>query len=148
VIRPIVIDASIALKWVIVEDQHQEARRLVSLAPRFTAPDIMLAEVANVLRKKVRRKEVEARQALVAIDGIRQVVPIFEHSDRIAKRMLELAIELDHHAYDCAYLALGERVDGILVTADRLLVDKLRQSALQIDVCPLGDASLMARLLS
>lgn len=146
--RPIVIDASVALKWVIIEDHHQEARRLVSLAPRFMAPDIMLAEVANVLRKKVRRNEIEASQAQVAIDGIRKVVPTFEHSDRIAKRMLELAIELDHHAYDCAYLALGERVEGIFVTADRSLVDKLRHSAVQIDVCLLDDASLAACLLS
>jgi predicted nucleic acid-binding protein len=144
--RPIVIDASVALKWVIDEEHHLAARRLVVLASRFTAPEIMLAEVANVLRKKVRRGELGQLQASVAIDGIRKVIPTIEPAVRSAGRVLELAIALDHHAYDCVYLALAERLGGVLVTADRVLVDKRRHAGLAIDVWPLDEPGLLTRL--
>jgi len=144
--RPIVIDASVALKWVIDEAHHLDARRLVPLASRFTAPEIMLAEVANVLRKKVRRRELEQLQAGVAIHGIRKVIQTIEPTVNSAGRVLELAIELDHHAYDCVYLALAERLGGVLVTADRVLVGKLHRARLAIDVWPIDDPDLLARL--
>jgi predicted nucleic acid-binding protein len=144
--RPIIIDASVALKWVIDEEQHLDARRLVPLASRFTAPEIMLTEVANVLRKKVRRRELGQLQARVAIDGIRKVIPAIEPTLRSAGRVLDLAIALDHHAYDCVYLALAERVDGVLVTADRVLVGKLHRAGVAIEVCQIDDPTLLARL--
>ena len=144
--RPIVIDASVALKWVIEEEYHLEARRLVPLASRFTAPEIMLAEVANVLRKKVRRRELGQLQASVAIDGIRKVIPAIESTACSAARILDLALALDHHAYDCVYLALAERVNGVLVTADRVLLDKLRRVGSAIEGLSIDDPDLLGRL--
>ena len=56
----LVIDASIAIKWVIEEDRTKEALALRRQA--LAAPDLLVAECANILRKKVRRKELWSRR--------------------------------------------------------------------------------------
>jgi hypothetical protein len=53
-VSPLVIDASIAIKWVIEEEGTKEALALRSRA--LSAPDLLIAECANILWKKVRRK--------------------------------------------------------------------------------------------
>ena len=50
----LVIDASIAVKWVVEEDGTAEALVLRQKA-KLTAPDLIIPECANILWKKVRR---------------------------------------------------------------------------------------------
>lgn len=45
----------------------------------------------------------------------------------LARRALDLSIQLGHPAYDCFYMALTEQVGGTLVTADTRLISKLQQ---------------------
>lgn len=144
--RSIIVDASVALKWMIDEEHHLDARGFVPLAERFMAPEIMLAEVANVLRRKVRHGEIGRPQAGAALDGIKRIIPAFAPMAASARRALTLAIELDHHAYDCAYLALTELVGGVLVTADRALIRKLDAAGVAIDVRAIDDPTLPTRL--
>ena len=67
----IIIDASVALKWVIEEDGSASAQALVVQYP-LAAPDLLMIECANVLWAKARRgalaKEL-ARDALTAIQA-------------------------------------------------------------------------------
>ena len=60
----LVIDASVAIKWVIEEDGTKEALALRRQA--LAAPDLLVAECANILRKKVRRKELSEPEAAFA----------------------------------------------------------------------------------
>ena len=53
----LVVDASIAIKWVIQEAETAEALWL--RRHRLAAPDLLVAECANILWKKVRRNELE-----------------------------------------------------------------------------------------
>jgi len=46
--KPLVIDASIAVKWVVGEDGSDEALALLRTA-RLSAPDLLAAECANIL---------------------------------------------------------------------------------------------------
>jgi predicted nucleic acid-binding protein len=50
----VVVDASIALKWVIEEDGSEEAGALL-LEETLAAPDLLMIECANVLWAKARR---------------------------------------------------------------------------------------------
>ncbi len=143
---PIVVDASVALKWVIDEPLHTAARQLIALARHLTAPDIIHAEVANVCRKKVRRGELGRAQAVLALGAIRQIIGVVEPTGAYAERALLLALTLDHHAYDCFYLAQAEALGGVLVTADQVLWRKVRAAPLPIDVRVLDDPALAASL--
>lgn len=119
------IDASIAVKWVIEETGTNEALALRSRA-RLIAPDLLVAECANILWKKTRINELGTDEALFAarlLAGAEmELVPmrlLFAPATR-------LAIALDHPAYDCVYIALAIERDCPFVTADERLLRKLR----------------------
>lgn len=48
--------------------------------------------------------------------------------DTLEVRALELALMLGLPVYDCIYLALAERLDGTLITADKRFLDALGAS--------------------
>ena len=50
-----------------------------------------------------------------------------------------IAIELDHPAYDCVYLALARRRGAPLVTSDQKLVTRLARTRYRNDVLQLVD---------
>ena len=120
-----VIDASVAIKWVIDEDGTQGA--LALRRHPLAAPDLLIAECANILWKKVRRGELAGDEAVLASSllaradiDLMPMRPYLEPATRIA-------IALDHPAYDCIYLAMAEAEGMTFVTADERLLRKVRQ---------------------
>ena len=59
-----VIDASVAIKWIVQEAGTEEAV-LVRRRP-LSAPDLLIAECANILWKKVRQNELTEAEAILA----------------------------------------------------------------------------------
>jgi predicted nucleic acid-binding protein len=113
----LVIDASIAIKWVVDESGSDKA--LALRRERILAPDLLIAECANVLWKKVRRGELAPPEAVFAARLIERA-DIHLHPMRALIEPAErMAIALDHPAYDCFYLALAEATKSEFVTADR-----------------------------
>ncbi len=132
----LVVDASVATKWVLAEDGSDRANALRD-APRLIAPSLLAAEVGNALWKAVRRGDVAREDAVAALRSL--LVPFDElvPSEALHTRALELAIELRHPIYDCFYLAPAERENAPLVTADRRLLDAVKETRLQNLVTPL-----------
>jgi predicted nucleic acid-binding protein len=60
---PVIIDASVALKWVIDEDGSEAARGLL-LGEALAAPDLIVVECAIVLWAKARRRQLNRELAL------------------------------------------------------------------------------------
>jgi predicted nucleic acid-binding protein len=52
-------------------------------------------------------------------------VTIIEADELLERRALELALALEHPIYDCVYLALAERMERRLITADRRFIRAL-----------------------
>jgi predicted nucleic acid-binding protein len=122
-----VIDASIAVKWVVDEDGTPEALALRQRA-KLIAPELLVAECANILWKKVQRDELLKEEALLAarlLQGAEiELLPmrsLFETATRIS-------IEINHPAFDCIYLALAANSKSQFVTADERFLRKLHQS--------------------
>ena len=122
----LVIDASIAIKWVVEEDGTDLALTLRQKA-RLMAPDLIVAECANILWKKVQRKELSNDEALIAARLLQGAEIELVPSRALLESATRLAIELDHPAYDCLYLALAVEHDCRFVTADERLVNKIRR---------------------
>ena len=116
-----VVDASVAVKWVVAEDGSEVAARLLD-SRLLVAPELILPECANILWKKATRGELAHDEAALAADLLaRMEVELVGHRPSMPAA-LSLALDLGHPAYDCAYLALAIERDLPMVTADRRLV--------------------------
>jgi predicted nucleic acid-binding protein len=117
-VRQVVVDASVAVKWVLREEHDATARRLLSNR-RLLAPHLLWAEVGNTLWKRHRRRESSVEEVLRMIADVRRLpVTTFAHWP-LLPAALDLAIALDQTVYDCLYLALAETRSSVMVTADR-----------------------------
>jgi predicted nucleic acid-binding protein len=119
-----VVDASVAIKWFVDEHDSDEATRL--LQHPLAAPDLLAAECANILWKKVVRAELSLNEAEVIALAL-QGAAITLHSTRsYLANATRIACDLGLAAYDCFYLALAEKLRQPLVTADMKLVNTVR----------------------
>lgn len=122
----IVVDVSVAIKWFVRENLHDEADRLLALEDDLHAPDLIIVELANVAWKKTIRKEIERTQAKEIVRSFRDGGPILHPSTDLAERALQIGLEINHPAYDCIYIACAEKLDSVLVTADARLESAVR----------------------
>jgi len=117
-----VVDASVAVKWYIEEEGWQQARSLLSSGEGLAAPDLIVAEVCNVAWRLARSDTISHIEAFEIADAIGRDVDMLMSLSSLASRAAGIAAELDHPVYDCFYLALAERLQSPLVTADRRLL--------------------------
>lgn len=132
-----VVDASVAVKWVIPEVLSAEADRVRDGDDAVLAPDLLLVEVANALWKKTAAKEISPREADTAFDLLRRSGIDLRPTAPLLPRALEVARSLGHPVYDCVYLALAEREGMAFVTADRRLLRRLSARRLGVAVVDL-----------
>ena len=122
----LVVDASVAIKWVVAESGSERAITLRH--HRLITPDLLFAECANVLWRKLRRREITKDETVTAARTL-ELVDLVVISARVyAARAVEIAAELDHPAYDAIYLAVAEAFGLRLVTADDRLIRKADQA--------------------
>ena len=114
----LVVDASVALKWFVIEDWRPEARRLLETDYDLEAPDLIVAEVANAAWKKVRQRQIGPAQAARMVEGLPRYLGRQRPSADLAVAALGLALDLGHPVYDCFYLACAQQAESRLVTAD------------------------------
>lgn len=112
------VDTSVAVKWGIAEVLHEEALHVLRMGSSLTAPDLISAEICNVVRRKVRLGEIGQEQGREVIRFAHLVVRDPYPSRALAEPAYELALQLDHSAYDCFYLAYAQLIDAPLITAD------------------------------
>jgi len=113
----IVIDASVALKWVFEEPGTEAA--LALRGEQLIAPAIWLAEAANALWRHVRLGETTAAEALGRIDELAKAPVATLSIEPHVARALRLGMEISHPVYDCLYLALAIHYDTYVITDDR-----------------------------
>jgi predicted nucleic acid-binding protein len=123
-----VVDASVAVKWVVDEVGSEEAAAL--RGDELRAPDWLHAECTNVLWAKSRRKELTSEEAADRLAILLEAPLLLSSSRQLLDRALALALELAHPVYDCLYLALALECRCPLVTADERFVAAVRKSGL------------------
>ena len=118
----VVVDASVVMRW-FVRDQWTEAALDIAAGEELIAPALLRVEVANALRNQVRFSDMDLAQALANLKGLSKAVVAFDDEPLLADA-LRLAADRDHAIYDCLYVALAQREQVALVTADGKLSRK------------------------
>jgi predicted nucleic acid-binding protein len=124
----LVIDASVVVKWV-VEEEGSTAATALRHRFRLAAPDLLVAECANILWKKTRRGELTAEEANIAARLLERAGIELMPMGGLLEKATGLAIQLAHPAYDCIYLALAQQKGWRFATADIRLLRAVAERA-------------------
>jgi predicted nucleic acid-binding protein len=119
----VVVDASLAVKWLVHEVHSDKAYALARSWAREEvypmAPYLMPVEVANALYKRVKREEISLAEATSLLDGLLSTRIELREPAGVHVKAMELTAELKQDAvYDEHYLALTEARNCELWTAE------------------------------
>ena len=120
--RAAVVDASVAVKWVVDEPGSRAAAALLDAPILWLAPRLMVVEVAAAIRRKVAGRELRTDVGVGALsavlDAVREGTVRLVDDEALVTNALLLSLSLAHRVPDCLYLALAEREGCALSTAD------------------------------
>jgi predicted nucleic acid-binding protein len=123
--RPLVVDASVAAKWLLPEaDSDAAARLLEGRDVSFHVPELFDAELGNALWKRVQRREISADEAASLVALVTRIPATRYRHDALLEGAFALALKLSITVYDALYVALAIALDAQLVTSDRWLADR------------------------
>ena len=128
----VVVDANIAFKWIVDEEYSHEARALFlnwrSEQTQVMAPTWFLFEIVNIFYQRIRRGHLTLDAATRMMVELQAAgVELIEYDGSLHARALELAHRFRlGAAYDAHYLALAEREECELWTADERLWNSVR----------------------
>jgi predicted nucleic acid-binding protein len=139
---PVVLDASVAAKWLVPEGGTAEAVALLNDPDiELHAPELMDAELCNVLWKRVRRGQLTVAEAVKLCDLVQEIPADRHRHTALLDATLQIALRAGVSCYDALYVALAESLNGTLATADLELATRLRtaDSAVRLHVIQPGD---------
>lgn len=110
------VDASVLLSAVFPDEAQALLRRHVAGQERLRAPHLLLYEVNHALWRTERRGQVSEAQVEQILAALKKLD--VELLSLGWEEILPLARQVNCSAYDAAYLALAQRTDEPLVTAD------------------------------
>jgi predicted nucleic acid-binding protein len=122
----LVVDSSVVIKWSVPEVHSADALRYLDPDLERDAPELLLAEISNILWKKVGRNELIREQAELIAADVAQADVTIHPLGPIFGRAFQIALESRRSAYDSMYLALAEALSTRVVTADRRLYNALQ----------------------
>lgn len=137
-----VLDASVAVRWLVEERGSEQARALLELSTSWIAPRLLLTETAAALRRKVTEGELTLVQAAQALTSILAAISAGEirlrRDEAVVLEALEIALLAGQKLPDCLYLALAEREGAGLATADRKLAEIAARRSVRLLAVEIG----------
>lgn len=128
----IVVDSSVAIKWFVVEPYSAEARRILdgyqAGALTFLAPDLINAEIGNVVWKKHRFQGLAFSDGQQIIDEFRKLKFELVSTATLLDEAYRLAVAHLRTVYDALYIALSVREQCPFVTADEKLYNAINEA--------------------
>lgn len=124
----IVVDASVALKWIF--DEPGSAAATALRGEDLLAPSLWLAEAANAVWRRSRLGDITAEDAVVYFTELANAPVLSVEMEPHLKQALSLAVEIGHPIYGCVYLALALHHETYVVTADRRFIAAADQAGL------------------
>ena len=121
----VVVDASVAMKWLVAEEGSDAADRLLTDGDDLYAPRLMASEVANALWRKARLSEIDRDQAAVLMTAVSELPVCWCEDEAVCADAVRLALKFERPVCDFMYLALAQRHDARMVTADERFANAL-----------------------
>ena len=133
-----IIDSNIIIHAMIPSEFTAKARQVLAFG-NLQAPEIVIAEIANVLGRLVRTKMLDVSQAINLYAGVKKLPLHLVASRDLIDRAFELSLNLVHPIFDCYYLELALRERLPFITTDRRFIEKLRSRDYNVSIVHLSD---------
>jgi predicted nucleic acid-binding protein len=132
----LVIDSSVVIKWFVPEPNSVRARAILAQYQHgqvaLLAPDIITAEVANVLWRKHSTQRLSPADGQVILDTFRSLrLTTFPVADLLDVAYAQ-SIRLRQSVFDMLYVALAQRERCAYLTADEELVTAISASVTDV----------------
>ena len=114
-----IIDASVAVPWLIDTPFSKSARQLKDRQGK--APTLLLVETANSLLKYVRADQLRRTDLELAMKALPIALVELVADATLLAAANDIAFASNHKIYDCLYLALAVQRHEPIATADRRL---------------------------
>ncbi|MGH7242368.1 MAG: type II toxin-antitoxin system VapC family toxin [Phycisphaerales bacterium] len=145
----IVVDASVAVKWLFDETNSESALSLLDQSSRLIAPSIIRLEVAGAVLWRFRDGRISYDAARAACDtwddmlkrGILDLVPI----EDVYPRAVDLALRVKHTIPDCLYVIAAQDHEATVITADQPMHERCSPAYSRISLL---DATTSATLVA
>ena len=135
----IVVDASVAAKWLIPESDSAIAMQFLDTSYELHAPRVLVSETTNVLWRNAVTGSLPQFEADCLAAVVTEMSLTWEDDESICVEALRIAVELGHPVYECMYLALARRIGSRMVTADKRFVSAVASTPYRPVVVPLWD---------
>ena len=124
--KSIVIDASVAAKWLLPDEEdfsanlikEEFAKRAISIS----VPVFIFYEVNNLLKSAILSSRLDVKGATSLYKAFLDIDFTVYWSKHLLKTALEIAVELNISSYDANYIVLAEYLQIPFYTADEKLV--------------------------
>jgi predicted nucleic acid-binding protein len=117
----LVVDASVVIKWFVPETASEAACLLLRTPHDYFAPDLLFAEIAGIVGRKVRRQELTVRDGARLLDDIGRCALVSVPCRALLPDAQPIAAATGQSIADAMYLALAVRLKTKLITADEPL---------------------------
>lgn len=124
-----VVDASVVLKW-FTKDKEEYLVNALKMREDFRnrtidlfAPELLIYEIANVLRYK---EDLEERLILNAIVSLYEMKILRPVNQVIMEDAVRLSRKYDITVYDSSYISFAKNLGCTLITADRKLLERIK----------------------
>lgn len=136
----VVVDPGVVLKWFVEEPLRSQARSLLVNRHELIAPDILIADVADLVWRKAVCGEIAAEQAAPIVRNIAlpSFISAFVESPRLRNRAFALALQCGQPVHGCFYAACAEAASAPLVSADEAFLKALRGEGIALRGVPLA----------
>jgi predicted nucleic acid-binding protein len=124
-VTTVVVDASVVIKWFLPEIHSEAAQRLLRQSSQYFAPDLLYAEIGNVVWKKVRRGELTEKQGTLLIEDLSRIAIESVPTRTMIADAYAVALASRRTVYDALYITLAVRLNANLITADERLWNAL-----------------------
>jgi len=137
--KPATIDASVIAAAFFGETHAAAATQILASGAILHTPDLLYAEVGNVVCKRRHRREFTNREGAELISDLGKLPLIVTPAKSLVADALSLAMNLNRTVYDCTYLALAVHTAAPLISCDRRLVNALASTPLAPHIAFIAD---------
>ncbi len=118
----LIVDASVALKWLVPETDSESAEAIIGKASPLHAPHFLMLETVNACWKNWRKQLIDKSIVFDASSKLTGLIDVWHHDEGLIEDAARLAVDLQHPIFDCLYLALARHLNLPVVTADQRLL--------------------------